>query len=211
MLAKGRNTQCTQSDKGSRVQLILRREILGSSKTTGPLVADAIVWEIMTARIVPITSSKYPTKRPERWRLSRLGGSRTNLGCEVTCLASASLQVHSWSTSRLQSLSSGLESSVFAANAHRIRRVSPQEELPIAKVASTFLYKSVMTFPIDHQSVRTTQQKHSACQSCPMALTTTSVTGFLHFLHLGLYLFVWQPRHHAYPSFSTKGVLESKG
>lgn len=33
----------------------------------------------------------------------------------------------------------------------------------------------------------------------------------MHLRHLALYLLVWQPTHHAYPSFSTKGVVESKG
>jgi len=36
----------------------------------------------------------------------------------------------------------------------------------------------------------TVQQKQSACQSAPKALTTTSVTGRLHLRHFALYLLV---------------------
>lgn len=82
---------------------------------------------------------------------------------------------------------------------HRIRHHIPIESCQPAAVAVEIIPPLTM------------QQKQSPCQSYPRAFTTTSVTGFLHFLHLGLYRFVWHPTHHAYPSFSTKGVVESKG
>ena len=107
-----------------------------------------------------------------------------------------------------------LESLLLALYTHRILGVSTQEVASIVKLAIALLHHTLAFFAVPTErssSTLTMHVKHLSCQSDPSALTTKSVTGFRHLRHLELYRFVWQPTHHAYPSFSTKGVELSKG
>lgn len=108
-----------------------------------------------------------------------------------------------------------------ASSPHTLRKQDPairREESSVhlqkgqsIPVRRTTLALHVNVDDVEKEKGRTTQQKHPTCHSAPSALTTVSVTGFLQPLHLVLYRCVWQFTHHAYPSFSTNGVLGSNG
>jgi hypothetical protein len=107
----------------------------------------------------------------------------------------------------------GLQPPLFTAHTNRILTFSPEEIPTIFKGPRATLAHEVSekTLQVERRGGLTTQTKQPTCHSAPSALTTVSVTGFLHPLHLVLYRCVWQFTHQAYPSFSTKGVVESNG
>ena len=113
-------------------------------------------------------------------------------------------------------LDSSLQPPLLTLNTHRILTLASGKEPAILKVAATLLNaKSIGCSLQDRGSkprgMHTLQQKQPSCHSLPRAFTTISVIGLLHPAHFPLNRLQWQPTHHAYPSFSTNGVLASKG
>jgi hypothetical protein len=97
----------------------------------------------------------------------------------------------------------GLQSPFLASWTVWIIATLSEEISPVCEFALTLL----SNVSYDHLKLggksHTVQQKQFSCHSAPRAVTTVSVTGLRHFLHLVEKRFVWQLIHHAYPSFST--------
>jgi len=93
---------------------------------------------------------------------------------------------------------SSLQSPFLALDTHRILAIATKEVPSVKELTVAFLRPLVQRTPHSLERYRlTTQQKQSACHSAPRALTTISVTGRLHFLHLVEYRLVWQLTHQA--------------